>query len=258
MVWKILGWLLVASCLGNLFGTGNILVAVIAGILAFLCFRKGNSKTKPSDTQQTGYPKAEVPKRTAPVVQNSLQPSVQGKATTTVTTASRQAVADAFVRRTSATEKPPVEQKFAEILAECFPGYTVKRNVDFPSMTSEWWVCSCGAENIGSFCAECGNTKPVSTEWTCQCGCHNTSKFCSDCGKAKPAPVQYEPIDFLLMRDGMPKLAILLVTRRRWNTKLIRNTIEACEQAGIPWQRYFEEYDNDSSYVTDRIGRDLR
>lgn len=248
MVWKILGWVLICSALGNFFGTGNILVGIIAIVLAVLCFKKANAKQN-SAAQNVTYPSVEVPQYTPPVTQNSLKPSVQPNTYTPVETVSRQA---------SVAEKLPVEQKFAEILADCFPEYTVKRNVDFASMTSEWWVCSCGAENIGSFCAECGKTKADDAEWTCKCGCRNSSKFCSECGKPKPAPTQYEPIDFLLMRDGMPKLAILLVTRRRWNHKPIRNTIEACEAAGIPWQRYFEEYDNEGSYVTDRILRQLR
>lgn len=249
MIRKILGWLLIFSAIGNIFGTGNILVGVIAIGLAVLCFRKAGGKKK-TETKTVINPNIEVPQYTPPVTQNSLKPSVEP--------VSHQTLSDTPAHRASVAEKLPVEQKFAEILAECFPGYTVKRNVDFSSMTSEWWVCSCGAENIGSFCCECGKTKSVITEWTCQCGCRNTSKFCSDCGKAKPAPTQYEPIDFLVVRDGMPKLAILLVTRRRWNHKPIRNTIAACEEAGIPWQRYFEEYDNDGSYVTDRIQRDLR
>lgn len=254
MVWKILGWLLVASCLGNLFGTGNILTAIIAAVLAYLCFRKAGSKqTKQARevTMPTVQPEPFSPVSGQNTYQNSLSPAVR----TPVTQNTQRSQASV---QTVQREVLPVDQKFAQILADCFPEYSVKRNVDFASLTSEWWVCGCGADNIGSFCAECGMSKPVNTEWTCECGCRNTSKFCSDCGKAKPAPVQYEPIDFLLMRDGMPKLAILLVTRRRWNNKLIRNTIEACEQAGIAWQRYFEEYDNDGSYVTDRIQRDLR
>ena len=48
------------------------------------------------------------------------------------------------------------------------------------------WKCSCGAENTGKFCAECGAAKPAEG-WTCTCGNVNKGKFCSECGARKPA-----------------------------------------------------------------------
>ena len=49
------------------------------------------------------------------------------------------------------------------------------------------WTCSCGAQNSGKFCSECGSAKPAEkATWICACGSVNTGKFCSECGKAKP------------------------------------------------------------------------
>lgn len=54
---------------------------------------------------------------------------------------------------------------------------------------ADTWKCSCGAENTGKFCAECGAPKPAPAgEWVCPtCGRKNTGKFCSECGTKAPA-----------------------------------------------------------------------
>lgn len=51
------------------------------------------------------------------------------------------------------------------------------------------WKCDCGKENAGKFCAECGKPKPADAPigWTCECGAINKGKFCAECGKPKPA-----------------------------------------------------------------------
>ena len=49
------------------------------------------------------------------------------------------------------------------------------------------WVCSCGAQNTGKFCMDCGSARPVEASWTCSCGVQNKGKFCSECGKPRPA-----------------------------------------------------------------------
>ncbi len=49
------------------------------------------------------------------------------------------------------------------------------------------WKCSCGAQNSGKFCTECGKSKPADG-WKCpDCGTQNKSKFCTECGKPAPS-----------------------------------------------------------------------
>jgi membrane protease subunit (stomatin/prohibitin family) len=47
------------------------------------------------------------------------------------------------------------------------------------------WKCSCGAENTGNFCTNCGSQKP-SSDWQCSCGNMNSGNFCTNCGKPRP------------------------------------------------------------------------
>ncbi len=50
------------------------------------------------------------------------------------------------------------------------------------------WKCSCGSENFGNFCRNCGARKPEDEKigWTCSCGKVNTDKFCPECGAKRP------------------------------------------------------------------------
>lgn len=58
--------------------------------------------------------------------------------------------------------------------------------VKMEPVTKNTWKCSCGAENVGKFCPECGAKKPENKTWICSCGNTNTGKFCSECGKERP------------------------------------------------------------------------
>ncbi len=55
-----------------------------------------------------------------------------------------------------------------------------------PAPAASGWKCSCGAENTGKFCVECGSPRPAAG-WTCACGAVNRGKFCPECGARKPA-----------------------------------------------------------------------
>lgn len=55
--------------------------------------------------------------------------------------------------------------------------------------SGQGWTCTCGAQNTGKFCGNCGKPKPepaAANGWTCGCGTQNTGKFCSNCGAQKP------------------------------------------------------------------------
>ncbi|MCR5175547.1 MAG: SPFH domain-containing protein [Anaerovibrio sp.] len=54
------------------------------------------------------------------------------------------------------------------------------------SAAANSWRCSCGRENTGNFCVDCGSKKPENG-WTCSCGAVNQGKFCPECGAKKPA-----------------------------------------------------------------------
>ena len=49
------------------------------------------------------------------------------------------------------------------------------------------WVCpSCGAENSGNFCTNCGEKAPA-TGWVCPaCSAENEGNFCANCGTKRP------------------------------------------------------------------------
>lgn len=193
---------------------------------------------------------------------------------------------------------------FHAILSNCFREYEIQQNVtaiagkSAPSVSSKVWFCSCGTENQGSFCfncgekrpvpppsgswtcgcgsentgkfcPECGAAKPESNEWTCTCGTVNMGKFCPECGSAKPAAASaassltlaYDgdvPVDFLLLKNGQPRLAILLCPKSKYNNKPFRNTIANCDAIGIPCLRFMQEFRNDANYVVDRINSVLR
>ncbi|MBR1423531.1 MAG: SPFH domain-containing protein [Ruminococcus sp.] len=62
-----------------------------------------------------------------------------------------------------------------------------------PAPDPNAWTCSCGTQNTGKFCQNCGQPQPAPAPapsadgWTCACGTVNQGKFCQNCGQPKPA-----------------------------------------------------------------------
>lgn len=53
--------------------------------------------------------------------------------------------------------------------------------------TGGTWTCSCGVENTGKFCENCGEPRPGKDSWICPaCGTENHGNFCTNCGKKRP------------------------------------------------------------------------
>ena len=61
------------------------------------------------------------------------------------------------------------------------------------------------------------------------------------------------PVSFLLYQDGQPKLAVILCDARDYRTAYVQNTVDACNAEGIPVQRYYRNFRNKATYVTERI-----
>ena len=55
-----------------------------------------------------------------------------------------------------------------------------------PAVSANSWKCTCGTENTGNFCVNCGSKRPEAG-WTCSCGHVNRGNFCSNCGAKRPA-----------------------------------------------------------------------
>ena len=76
--------------------------------------------------------------------------------------------------------------------------YQINQQQQAQQTNNNTWKCTCGVENTGKFCVECGKEKPQTSSWKCACGTENSSKFCVECGKPKPSSYRcdkcgYEP-----------------------------------------------------------------
>ncbi len=66
-------------------------------------------------------------------------------------------------------------------------------------------------------------------------------------------PVKRADIDLMLKKDGKPMLAIFLVPKNLYRLTKYINSMNICEDAGIPAIRFMKEFSNEPAYVTGRI-----
>lgn len=59
------------------------------------------------------------------------------------------------------------------------------------AFAAQEWICeSCGSNENGNFCSNCGSKQPAQT-WLCSgCGAENDKNFCSNCGTPRDAARQ--------------------------------------------------------------------
>lgn len=67
------------------------------------------------------------------------------------------------------------------------------------------------------------------------------------------APAKKADIDLMLSKDGKPAVAVFLVYKNQYRLVKYINTMNACEDAGIPAIRFMKEFSNEPAYVIGRI-----
>ena len=67
------------------------------------------------------------------------------------------------------------------------------------------------------------------------------------------APEKNVNISMLLSKEGAPKLAIFLVSKDKYKPRALIESMNACENAGIPAIRFLQEFENKPAYVIGRI-----
>lgn len=65
------------------------------------------------------------------------------------------------------------------------------------------------------------------------------------------------PIEFLFKKNGKYVLAVVIVRQNTYRGMNVIGTRTICENLGIPYLRFFEEYPNKEEYVVPRIRKNL-
>lgn len=64
---------------------------------------------------------------------------------------------------------------------------------------------------------------------------------------------KFVPVDLVLMKDSKPVLAVIVCNKNQYRLYGVINTMNACEEKGLPAIRFFKEFENKPSYVIGRI-----
>lgn len=132
---------------------------------------------------------------------------------------------------------------FYHLLRGAFPECTIYRDVDAND------VLTLGRSSAGA--------------WECRCGGLNTGEKCTLCGKARPGSSRgfkgalpgrnCGKISYLLLKNGRPKVAVILGDRETREEPRYVNTRRFCEKNHIDCQFYIDTFRNKASYVYSRI-----
>ena len=71
-------------------------------------------------------------------------------------------------------------------------------------------------------------------------------------GSADPDK-KFVPVSLLLEKDSKPVLALIICSKNQYRLYGVINTMNACEEQGIPAIRFFKEFENKPEYVVGRI-----
>lgn len=74
-----------------------------------------------------------------------------------------------------------------------------------------------------------------------------------DVAEIAAAPEKAVKLDVLIVKDGKPAAAVLLVPKNSYRTMGVVNTMSICEANGIKALRFMQEFANKPDYVVDRI-----
>jgi hypothetical protein len=64
---------------------------------------------------------------------------------------------------------------------------------------------------------------------------------------------KYVPVDLVLIKDSKPVLAVIVCGKNKYRLYGVINTMNACEEKGLPAIRFFKEFENKPEYVIGRI-----
>lgn len=65
------------------------------------------------------------------------------------------------------------------------------------------------------------------------------------------------PISYLLRKDGVPALAVLVMKKNQYRAMIARGTYQVLDAQRIPYIRFYTDMENEASYVINRVKENL-